>query len=71
MKISNVSLHPFGKTDLDKMTYRKSQNRRYFETVSDVIKTKKRIIDFYHKVSDVKISRKSRNPLHKHGKKKK
>ena len=75
MKISN---HPFGKTNLDKMTYHKSQKRRYFETGSDVIKTNKNtcIINFYHKVSDVKISRKtiepfSRNPLHKNGKKKK
>ena len=55
------------------MTYQKSQNRRYFETGSDVIKTKKSILDFYHKVSCVKISWKSieafsRNPLHKIGK---
>ena len=75
MKISNVSLYPFAKNDLDKMTYQKSLNRRFLETGSDVIKTKKSIINFYYEVSDVKISRKStepfsRNPLHKIRKKK-
>ena len=76
MKISNVSLYPFAKNDLDKMTYQKSLNRRFLETGSDVIKTKKSIINFYYEVSDVKISWKSveaysRNPLYKNGKKKK
>ena len=55
-KISNVSLYPFWRNALDKMTYKKSQNRRFFETGSDVIETKKSIIAFYHKVSVVKIS---------------
>ena len=76
VKISNVYLHPFWRNDLDKMTYQKSQNRRFFETGSDVIKTKKSIIAFCHKVSHVKISWKSieafsRNPRNKNGKKKK
>ena len=58
------------------MDYQKSQKRRYFDTGSDVIKTKKTIINFYPKVSDVKISRKSkepfsRNQMNKNGKKKK
>ena len=56
VKISNVSLYPFWRNDLDKMTYKKSQNRRFFETGSDVIKTKESIIALYHKVSCVKIS---------------
>ena len=42
VKISNVYLQPFWRNALDKMTYQKSQNRRFFETGSDVIKTKKR-----------------------------
>ena len=76
MKILNVSLYPFAKNDLDEMTYQKSLNRRFLETGSDVIETKKSIINFYYEVSDVKISWKStepfsRNPLHKNGKKKK
>ena len=58
---------------LDKMNYQKSQNRRYFETGSDVIKTKNKI-SFYHLVSDVKFSLKSieafsRNSLYKIDKK--
>ena len=74
VKISNVYLYPFWRNDLDKTTYQKSQNRRYFETGSDVIKTKKSIIDLYHKVSYVKISWKSiesfsRNRRNKIGKK--
>ena len=57
------------------MTYQKSQNRRYFETGSDVIKIKKSVLNFCCEVSDVKISWKSveaysRNPLYKNGKKK-
>ena len=72
VKISNVYLYPFWRNDLDKTTYQKSQNR-YFETGSDVIKTKKNIIAFCHKVSCVKISWKSieafaRNPRNKNGK---
>ena len=35
------------------MTYKKSQNRRFFETGSDVIKTKK-YNKFYNKLSDEK-----------------
>ena len=76
LEISNVYLYPFWRNALDKMTYQKSQNRRFFETGSDVIKTKKSIIAFYHNVSCVKISWKSieafsRNPRNKNGKTKK
>ena len=74
LKISNVYLYPFRRNDLDKMTYKKSQNRRFFETGSDVIKQKS-VTAFYHKVSCVKISWKSidafsRNPWHKNVRKK-
>ena len=41
MRVKNVYLYPFWRTDLDKMTYQKSQNRRYFEIGSDVTKRKK------------------------------
>ena len=75
MKISNVYLYPFWRNDLDKTTYQKSQNRRYFDTGSDVIKTKKSTLNFFDYLSFLKISRKSiypspRNRSDKIGKKK-
>ena len=75
MRISNVYLTHFGEPIWTKLPIKIKKNRRYFETGSDVIKTKKSIIAFYHKVSCVKISRKSieafsRNRRNKIGKKK-
>ena len=75
LNILHVYLYPFWRSNLDKMSYQKSQNRRCFKTVSDVLKLKESVFNFFYEVSAEKISWKSieafsRNPLHKKSKKK-